>query len=193
MDHDRPGCGPEQTSRAGACVLIVDDASRLSAASPAAEALLAAGTALRLRDGVVTTAGDDDARAFAAMVRRLASTVGTGHLRVRAVTGRVGLTMTTLAGARDGVRIAIVAEDVRAPADRAAAAAARFGLTGAEARVLALLCDGCAPSRMAERLAVAPTTVRTHLQRIFDKTDARRQSDVVRLVLTTVDRPLLSS
>jgi DNA-binding CsgD family transcriptional regulator len=31
-------------------------------------------------------------------------------------------------------------------------------------------------------LGVAPTTARTHLQRIFDKSGARRQSDLQRLI-----------
>jgi hypothetical protein len=34
----------------------------------------------------------------------------------------------------------------------------------------------------ASSLGVARTTARTHLQRIFDKTGSRRQSDLVRMV-----------
>jgi DNA-binding CsgD family transcriptional regulator len=65
---------------------------------------------------------------------------------------------------------------------RLAAAAAEFGLTPAEARLLAVLFEGCSVPQAAERLGVARTTARTHLQRVFDKTGARRQGDLMRLV-----------
>lgn len=60
--------------------------------------------------------------------------------------------------------------------------ASRFGLTVAERRLLALLFEGMSLAGAALSLGVARTTVRTHLQRIFDKTGRRRQSDLVRLV-----------
>lgn len=61
-------------------------------------------------------------------------------------------------------------------------AAHLFGLTTAEHRLLKLLFDGMSLARAAASLGVARTTARTHLQRIFDKTGRRRQSDLVRLV-----------
>jgi DNA-binding CsgD family transcriptional regulator len=61
-------------------------------------------------------------------------------------------------------------------------AAHLFGLTMAERRLLKLLFDGMSLASAALSLGVARTTARTHLQRIFDKTGSRRQSDLVRLV-----------
>jgi DNA-binding CsgD family transcriptional regulator len=61
-------------------------------------------------------------------------------------------------------------------------AAHLFGLTRAEHRLLKLLFDGMSLASAATSLGVARTTARTHLQRIFDKTGSRRQSDLVRLV-----------
>jgi DNA-binding CsgD family transcriptional regulator len=67
------------------------------------------------------------------------------------------------------------------------AAARRFGLTTAERRLLKLLLEGMSLAGAAFSLGVARTTARTHLQRIFDKTGRRRQSDLVRLVAMGVE------
>jgi len=41
----------------------------------------------------------------------------------------------------------------------------------------------------AKRLGIAPTTARTHLQRLFAKTGTARQSELVRFVATYVEEP----
>jgi len=58
-----------------------------------------------------------------------------------------------------------------------------FGLTCAESRVLAHLADDCTPTEIGTALGVSVTTVRTHLQSLFQKTGARRQPELVRLAL----------
>ncbi|MGH9028937.1 MAG: response regulator [Acidimicrobiales bacterium] len=47
------------------------------------------------------------------------------------------------------------------------------GLTEREAEVLALISDGLSNSEIAERIYVAETTVKTHVNRIFAKTGSR--------------------
>lgn len=61
-------------------------------------------------------------------------------------------------------------------------AARCFGLTPAENRLLDCLVEGLELKDAACRLGVARTTARTHLQRIFDKTGVRRQTDLQRMV-----------
>jgi DNA-binding CsgD family transcriptional regulator len=58
----------------------------------------------------------------------------------------------------------------------------RYGLTAAEVRVLAALtvCTGVAD--MARMLGIGEPTVKSHLQRLFAKTGARRQSDLIKLL-----------
>jgi DNA-binding CsgD family transcriptional regulator len=51
-----------------------------------------------------------------------------------------------------------------------------FGLTPAEARVALALTEGLDPAGVAERLGVSMPTVRTHLTRIFDKTETAGQA-----------------
>jgi DNA-binding CsgD family transcriptional regulator len=60
----------------------------------------------------------------------------------------------------------------------------RFGLTPAEARLALQIAKGWTLREAAERSQVSINTVRTHLQRVFDKTDMRRQAQLVRLVAT---------
>lgn len=57
-----------------------------------------------------------------------------------------------------------------------------FGLTPAETRVFEQVAAGRTPSETAAALNLRSSTVRTHLLRVFDKTGARRQSELVALV-----------
>ncbi|MBI1196907.1 MAG: helix-turn-helix transcriptional regulator [Phenylobacterium sp.] len=60
-------------------------------------------------------------------------------------------------------------------------AAQLFDLSAGEARIFDLIAEGLTPSGAAERLGIEVSTVRTHLVRIYAKTGAHRQSDLVRL------------
>ena len=60
-----------------------------------------------------------------------------------------------------------------------------YGLTPAEARVLEALVAGHNLKGTAAGLGIAYETVRSHMKSIFDKTNTRRQIDVVKLVLST--------
>jgi DNA-binding CsgD family transcriptional regulator/PAS domain-containing protein len=61
------------------------------------------------------------------------------------------------------------------------AAAAAFGLTPAETRILERLLSGMSPADAAAALAIAESTARTHLLHIFEKTGVSRQADLVAL------------
>lgn len=54
-----------------------------------------------------------------------------------------------------------------------------FGLTPRESAVLAELVAGRSNAEIAERLAIAPETVKTHLTRLYAKLDVRRRSEAV--------------
>jgi DNA-binding CsgD family transcriptional regulator/PAS domain-containing protein len=59
--------------------------------------------------------------------------------------------------------------------------ASSFGLTAAEARVLSLVIEGEGMAKVARELGIAITTARSHLQKIFWKTDTTRQTELVKL------------
>jgi len=57
--------------------------------------------------------------------------------------------------------------------------AARFGLTGAETRVLAEIIGGSRTDAAAEKLKISEGTVRSHAKQILAKTDTNRQTELV--------------
>jgi len=72
--------------------------------------------------------------------------------------------------------------------DAADAMAAAYDLTPAETRVLATLLAGRTLAETAGTLGIAPTTAKTHLDRIFGKTGVSRQSELL-LLATRIASP----
>lgn len=86
--------------------------------------------------------------------------------------------------AADGAVLTVVVDldlPVKPPAD---VLRRIYGLTRAESDVAVRILGGKGLAPIAEELSVSLTTVRTHLQRIFDKTGTHRQAELVRLLLT---------
>ena len=70
------------------------------------------------------------------------------------------------------------------PAVPAVNAVAQFyKLTAAERRVLSAVVESGRVRSVADALGISQATVKTHLQNIFGKTGARRQIDLVKLVI----------
>lgn len=63
-------------------------------------------------------------------------------------------------------------------------AAQLFGLSLKEAEVFERIAQGLTPGEAAAGMGIAVATVRTHLLRVYDKTGARRQADLVRMAAT---------
>lgn len=82
--------------------------------------------------------------------------------------------------------VAVGAEDrVRADASRLRKA---FGLTRSESLLAAEIVKGGGIKAAAKALRIAPTTARTHLGRVFDKTGARSQVELVGLLSAGLPR-----
>jgi DNA-binding CsgD family transcriptional regulator len=62
------------------------------------------------------------------------------------------------------------------------AIARAYNLTPTELRVLLAIVEIGGAPEVAEALGIGDTTVRTHLGRLFEKTGAKRQADLVKLV-----------
>jgi len=73
-------------------------------------------------------------------------------------------------------------EVARAPAPSMDAVAQAFGLTAAEARLVAALVQGQSIADAADILGIAITTAKTQLTSIFGKTGVRRQADLQALL-----------
>jgi DNA-binding CsgD family transcriptional regulator/PAS domain-containing protein len=79
--------------------------------------------------------------------------------------------------------VAVFTKDpIQAPLMPGEAFARLYKLTGGELRVLLALAQGLGAKEAAEMLGISEPTVRTHLQRIFSKTETARQADLVRLL-----------
>jgi DNA-binding CsgD family transcriptional regulator/PAS domain-containing protein len=70
------------------------------------------------------------------------------------------------------------------------AIAKAYGLTPSELRVLLAIVEVGGVPEVAEALGVAETTVKTHLQRLYQKTGTNRQADLVKVV-AAFSNPLL--
>jgi len=88
-----------------------------------------------------------------------------------------GRTDETLTQAR---ALVLIIDPEHQPEPPAALLRRLHGLTKAEAAVARCLARGAGVKEISEELSVSPTTVRTHLQRVFDKTDTHRQAELVR-------------
>jgi DNA-binding CsgD family transcriptional regulator/PAS domain-containing protein len=78
--------------------------------------------------------------------------------------------------------VAVFTKDpVQAPLMPGEAFARLYKLTGAELRVLLALAEGLGGKEAADMLGISEPTVRTHLQRMFSKTDTSGQADLLRL------------
>ena len=73
---------------------------------------------------------------------------------------------------------------VTVPAAGQAAADSSAGpLSEREREIVALLAGGATDAQIAERLFLSVNTVRSHLERIRDKTGARRRPELVRYAI----------
>ena len=76
----------------------------------------------------------------------------------------------------------------RAPADSPACP-----LSARERQIIALLAGGASNAKIAETLFVTPNTVRTHLDRIRDKTGARNRAELTRYAIQAGIEPVIPS
>jgi DNA-binding CsgD family transcriptional regulator len=178
---------------ASVAIVLVDGDLRVVHANAAASRMLAAGDPIRthagclelpaseamkaLRAAVTASAGEAlelGGRGLGIPVRRnggspcVAHVLPMNHSRLQ----------QNLPRAAAAIFIASNVSGPRVPAD---ALALLYELTPAEVRVFELIVEGSAPTGVARVLGIAPSTVRTHLLRVFEKTGCRRQSELIRL------------
>jgi DNA-binding CsgD family transcriptional regulator len=84
------------------------------------------------------------------------------------------------------VFVAPAASPPRLPAD---AVALLYDLTPAEVRIFELVAEGRTQREISGILSIAPSTVKTHLLRVFEKTGCNRQASLVKLA-ASISSPL---
>ena len=181
-------------------ILIVVAGCRVVHLNSAAENILTAGDGLNIRaSGSITATVMHADRELHRLVRRA---LGDGSSRIpsggsftcprpsgqRAYAVHVvplGRECTELITSA-ATALVLIIDPAREPEPDAATLRRMYGLTNTEADVAlrVLRCEGLNP--VADELSVSLTTIRTHLQHVFDKTDTHRQAELVRLLLAII-------
>jgi DNA-binding CsgD family transcriptional regulator len=187
-------------------VFLVDAGAHIIYANIAGRAILEAGELLRADGGRVVAI---DRQANEALRRSLA-TAGSGDPLGR---NSIAVPLTTRAGEHYMAQLLLLTRAVqprpaRGPSSKAFAVllvrkaaleapllealAKSYALTPAELRILRAVVDLGGIPDVAQAFGLAPTTVKTHLQRLYRKTGAKRHADLVKLV-AGFSNPLVSS
>jgi len=180
-------------------IFLLDAGGRCVGTNPAARQLLARPGSIVLRDGAL----DSPTGQLAAHIRRALAPLPTPPAEPRDEDLAFGfedaearrhvaqiLPLRRPAAAPDRAVAAMLVQEVGALRPLPGAALVElYGLTPAETRLLQLLAQGRSLEDSANLLGIAITTARTHLRRLFAKTDTRRQTQLVRLVLAALPMP----
>jgi DNA-binding CsgD family transcriptional regulator/PAS domain-containing protein len=84
---------------------------------------------------------------------------------------------------RQAMALVLIIDPEDEPAPPAALLRRLYHLTEAEAEVALHVMHGADLKQISDELSISLTTIRTHLQHVFDKTDTHRQAELVRLLL----------
>ncbi len=179
-------------------VLLVDAACRMLFANRACEDILADMFGLRPdTNGVLrgSLPGETDmlhkAVAQSARHTRFGGRGGGGPLRLSRGSLRSPLTVLVIPlpmetywlAPRRPAAVLFLTDPERTGNPTAASLRCSFGLTRTEAAMAIEVLNGGGLKAAAARLGIAPTTARTHLTSIFNKTRTRRQAELVRILL----------
>jgi DNA-binding CsgD family transcriptional regulator/PAS domain-containing protein len=171
-------------------VLILEGDARLVFANQAAQRLLDAADGIKLTDGRVVAAHRADQADFAALLKPMNSSNGTGIIvalkRPRHQRPLLVQAMPLRKNARwDGAGRMVLLIDSRVarkppPPEKLAEL---YDLTPAEARLWANLAAGATLAEIAARHRVSVNTLRVQLGSLFQKVGVHRQADLVRRAL----------
>lgn len=167
-------------------MMLVDGSGRLLLANRSAERLIETGEVIGLSRGIVTAARENGlfSRAIALACGDRPSSSVVQLLRPDGRRPIAALVSPIDDRERAGAACSIFLRD---PEIRwgvsAAALAALFGLTPAEARVVVELVAGKGLQEMANEFDLSINTVRNQLKQVYRKTSTSRQSELVSLVL----------
>jgi DNA-binding CsgD family transcriptional regulator/PAS domain-containing protein len=189
----------ELLDRSPVGILVLDENRCVVYSNRTLEEICADADGIRIAStGLVLKRSQDHARlqeliASTLSPRALAQGRG-GVMRVRRPTGKraYGILVSTLSRASMSMlspraAVCVVIADPEKfelpPVDRLRGA---FGLTTAEARLAAFIAAGRDLRSAAEQLGITYGTARVRLAEIFEKTETRRQGELVRTLLTTL-------
>lgn len=189
----------ESLAGLAAAVFLLDGKGRVIYANPAAETIVSAMEALFIGRGRMLAAADraSNISLQAAISKVLVSDgisegadVGVARSGLRPLSVTVqpvkGRQTVILPGDQTPACMVLIRDPEELALDGAAEKTARlYGLTPAEARLLAVLLSGEGLNRAAEALGVSRTTAQSHLKQVFAKTNTNRQGELIRVVFSS--------
>ncbi|SDG35601.1 helix-turn-helix transcriptional regulator [Roseospirillum parvum] len=170
-----------------ALILARANGTMIHANTPARR-LLDTGDALTLdAGGILRAATSADSRRLSGIIRAVAEGAGDGEgaLTLERPDSETPLSVIVVPAGRPGQGVALFVSDPdslgRITEGRLSAL---YGLSGAEARLVNGLVQGRRLEDLADEQKVSPHTLRSQLKTVFRKTGVRRQSELVKLILT---------
>ena len=176
--------------------ILVDAASRVFFANRAAENLMTLRGGLRLMKGILQAQSAQDTAKLHALIAACAERArepeGGSTLVLRRGPDRSPITVSVLPlrstsstffSLSRPVVIVFATDPDRTQTQPAARMRLRFGLTAAETAFALEILKGDGIQACADRLGISRATARTHLSHIFQKTDTRRQAELVRVLM----------
>jgi DNA-binding CsgD family transcriptional regulator/PAS domain-containing protein len=187
----------EALERLEAGVIALDGDGRVVSMSRRAEALLKRNEGLRLTEGRLAAANPSQAEPFDRMVRSAAltgaglGTVSGGAMRLHRGPNLRPLTVTVVPfhsshalTEHHPCALVFVTDPAERPASRATLISTLYALTPAECRLADLLLEELDLRLVSERMHITLDSARFVLKSIFHKTETRRQSHLVRLLMS---------
>ena len=189
----------EWLDRSAAAIVFLDERRHIVFANRAAQSLDSEGDGVKLTKDGITLLHRRDNDKFQSLIAEQVSPIASpngptgGTMRALRPSGKraygvfvcpVSRNHPVLAMVRPAVCVVITDPDRQTPLPNHRLRAA-FGLTSAEAKLAALLAAGEGLRSAAEKLDITYGTARTRLAEIFQKTDTRRQGELIRLLLAT--------
>ncbi len=180
-------------------MFLVDARGGIAFANRAAEALLARADGVRANAAGLCAATAAQTASLRRLIGRAVGAVGAlrsgGSMRLDRPSGRRALSVMVTplrAGAQPEwvpgslpAAVVLVADpDAEAATVAPGQLRALYGLTPAEAALAARVASGGGVKAAARALGIAPSTARTHLHRVFDKTGTARQAELAALLAT---------
>jgi len=193
-------CAAELLDHNPAAILLLDARRRIVYANRNAEALRSGRDGIQLTAQGVTLRRREDHDRIQALIARAIAPISSALdapgaiMRAARPSGKRPYTIlvapvakqhSLLSTFRPAVWVVISDPESEKPLPSARLRTA-FGLTEAEARLGALLAGGDDLRSAAEKLGVTYGTARARLAQIFQKTETRRQGELIKLLLTTV-------
>jgi DNA-binding CsgD family transcriptional regulator len=193
-------CTTELLDRHAAAILLLDDHKRVVYSNRNAERFRINGDGIRLSGNNITLLRRQDNETLQCLIARTLSPIASwrdapgGIMRVLRPSGKRPYTVLVapvsrrypvLSTLRPAVCIMISDPDNETPLPTYRLRVA-YGLTEAEARLASLLATGEDLRSAAAQLEITYGTARTRLAEIFQKTETRRQGELIKLLLTTL-------